>query len=131
MEDLTKCIIILSSSERDNWDKARKKEDKQLSYIKKYAKKHNLEPMEIVRRGCFGQYEMNRIFQNTIAKLKAGKADSILVVNVLSISTGVADAYLKAGKVAEAGFRLITVEDGELTFDLYDPEIGEVIRSEN
>lgn len=131
MKGSTRCIVILSSSERENWDKAKKKEDKQLNYINKYARSHNLEPMEIVRRGCFGQYEMNRIFANNIAKLKAGKAEAILVANVLSIADGVADAYLKAGKVAEAGFELITVDDGKLLFDIYDSGKNEVRENED
>ena len=45
-EEEIKCIVILSSSENENWDKARYLEDKQLNYINKYAKKHNLVPMK-------------------------------------------------------------------------------------
>ena len=35
-----KCIVILSSTETDDWDKAKRKEDRQLRYINSYAKKH-------------------------------------------------------------------------------------------
>lgn len=131
MDKDIKCIIILSSNEHDDWDKARRKEDKQLKYIMKYAKSHHLEPMEIVRRGCFGYYEMNRLYSKTIAKLCSGKSEAILVANALSISNGIADAYLKVGKVVEAGFRFFTVDEGELGFKLYSPETGEVIHNEN
>ena len=130
MGEPIKCIVILSSNENEDWDKARKKENKQLNYINKYAKSHNLICMEIVRRGCFGPYEMNRMFNNNINKLKAGKAEALLVENALSISTDIPDAYLKVGKVNAAGFRFITVDEGELSLKLYCPDTGEVIRNE-
>ena len=126
-----KCIVILSSSEDENWDKAKRKEDKQLRYINQYAKAHALVPMEIVRRGCFGAMEMNKIFQKAIAKLNAGKADAILVENALAISTGISDAYLKIGRVVENGHRFFSVDEGELKFDLYNPSADLEVRDEN
>ena len=123
-----KCIVFLSSLEMDDWDKAKRKEDRQLKYINTYAKKHSLIAMEIVRRGCFGAMETNRILNDVIRKMDSGKADAILVANALSISKGVADAYSKIGKVIEAGHRFITVDEGELYFRLYDPESGEVVK---
>ncbi|MCR5228440.1 MAG: recombinase family protein [Eubacterium sp.] len=126
-----KCIVFLSSSETEDWDKAKRKEDKQLRYINAYAKKHSLIPMEIVRRGCFGAIETNKILNRLINKMDSGKADAVLVANALSISRGVADAYAKVGKVIEAGHRFITVDEGELHFDLYDPESGEVVNDGN
>ena len=122
-----KCIVILSSTETDDWDKAKRKEDRQLRYINSYAKKHSLIPMEIVRRGCFGAIETNKILNRVINKLDSGKADAVLVANAMSISRGVADAYAKVGKVIEAGHRFITVDEGELQFRLYNPESGEVV----
>jgi DNA invertase Pin-like site-specific DNA recombinase len=122
-----KCIVILSSTETDDWDKAKRKEDRQLRYINSYAKKHSLIPMEIVRRGCFGSIETNKILNRVINKMDSGKADAVVVANAMSISRGVADAYAKVGKVIEAGHRLITVDEGELRFRLYNPESGEVV----
>lgn len=126
-----KCIVILSSCEKDDWDKAKKKEDKQLSYINTYAKKHHLIPMEIVRRGCFGPMEMNRILHNVIKKMDSGKAEAILVANALSISSSISDAYLKVGKVVQAGYRFISVDEGELYFKLFNPEVGKVVENGN
>ena len=122
-----KCIVILSSTETDDWDKAKRKEDRQLRYINSYAKKHSLIPMEIVRRGCFGAIETNKLLNRVINKLDSGKADAVLVANAMSISRGVADAYAKVGKVIEAGHRFITVDEGEVRFRLYNPESGEVV----
>ena len=124
-----KCIVILSSSEKDDWDKAKKKEDKQLNYINAYAKKNHLIPMEIVRRGCLGPMEMNKILYNVIKKMDSGKAEAILVANALSISNSISDAYLKIGKVSQAGYRFISVDEGELFFKLFDPEIGKVVEN--
>ena len=126
-EEEIKCIVILSSSENENWDKARYLEDKQLNYINKYAKKHNLVPMKIVRRGCFGFMEMNKILGRVIGTLDTGLADAVLVANALSISSNVPDAYLKVGKVVSSGHRFITVDEGELILNIYNPDSGEVV----
>lgn len=123
-----KCIVILSSSETDNWDKARKKEDKQLRYINEFAKKHQLVTMEIVRRGCFGSLQMSRLLDSVIKKMNSGKADAVLVANALAISSSIADAYFKIGKVIEAGHRFITVDEGELGMKLCILEDSEVIQ---
>lgn len=127
-KDEIKCIVILSSAEMDDWDKARRKEDKQLRYINSYAKKHQLVTMEIVRRGCFGPIETSKLLDSVIKKMKSGKAEAVLVVNALAISNSVADAYLKIGKVNEAGYRFITVDEGELGMKLSIPEDREVMQ---
>jgi len=117
-----KCIILLSSDEADNWDKAERKENKQLNCINKYAKAHNLIPMYIYRRKCFGYYEMNRIFTNMLKMLDSGRADAVLVANTLSISSGIADAYHKVGRVVENGHRFFSVDEGELKMKIYNPK---------
>lgn len=116
-----RCIIFLSSDERDSFDIAERKEDKQLKYINEYAKAHNLEPMKIVRRGCFEGQVKNALFNRIIGYMEQGKAEALLVANMYSISTGIADAYFRVGIVKEHGFRVFTVDEGELGMKLYQP----------
>ena len=116
-----RCIIFLSSDEVDNFDMAARKEDKQLRYISEYTKAHNLEPMRIVRRGCFEGHVKNSLFHRIIAYMEQGKAEALLVANMYAISNGVADAYFRVGMVKEKEFRVITVDEGELGMKLYQP----------
>ena len=67
-KESVKCIIFLSSSENDNWDKAKRKEDKQLRYINTYAKKHSLVPMEMDDIEDFLDRRTNNTVKYVIAK---------------------------------------------------------------
>lgn len=116
-----RCIIFLSSDETNDFDMALRKEDKQLRYINEYAKAHNLEPMIIVRRGCFEGHVKNILLNRIIGYMEQGKAEALLVANMYSISAGIADAYFCVGKVKEKGFRVFTVDKGELGMKLYQP----------
>lgn len=114
-------LFFLSSDELDNFDVAARKEDKQLRYINEYAKAHNLEPMRIVRRGCFEGHVKNSLVNRIIGYMEQGKAEALLVANMYAISTGIADAYFRVGMVKERGFRVFTVDEGELGMKLYQP----------
>ena len=116
-----KCIVFLSSDEEQDEYMAKKKEDKQLNRINEFAKRNNLLPVRIFRRGIMGTGVRNRLFYNAIAYMKAGKADAIVAVNMDAISSGVADAYFKVGLVREHGFRMITVDEKEQYLYLYEP----------
>ena len=116
-----RCIIFLSSDENGDFDIAARKEDKQLRYINDYAKAHNLEPMRIVRRGCFEGHVKNVLFNRIIGYMEQGMAEALLVANMYAISTGIADAYSRVGMVKERGFRVFTVDEGELEMKLCQP----------
>lgn len=68
----------------------------------------------MVYRHGLGQYEVNRHFESMVNSIKSRKHDGILIVNMSSVSTGIADAYAKIGKVIEAGGHIITVDEGDL-----------------
>jgi DNA invertase Pin-like site-specific DNA recombinase len=116
-----RCIVFLSSDEEHDEYAAERKENKQLNRINEFAKRNNLVPMKIVRRGIMGIRIRNEFFYRAIAYMKAGKADAIVAVNLDAISSGVADAYYKIGLVKENGFRLITVDEKEQYLYLYEP----------
>jgi DNA invertase Pin-like site-specific DNA recombinase len=116
-----RCIVFLSSDEEHDEYAAERKENKQLNRINEFAKRNNLVPMKIVRRGIMGTRIRNEFFYRAIAYMKAGKADAIVAVNLDAISSGVADAYYKIGLVKENGFRLITVDEKEQYLYLYEP----------
>ena len=106
------CIVYLSSKEESSFEMAEQKENRQLRYINEYADAHGLIPMKIVRRGCFGPAIRNKLFQDCIHLMCQGKA------NMDAITSGLADAYRKVGMVQEQGFRIISVDEGELRLNM-------------
>lgn len=50
--------------------------------------------------------------------MKQGKANVLLVANMNAISSGLTDAYRKVGMVQEQGFRIISVDEGELRLNM-------------
>ena len=117
-----RCIVILSSNDNDNEERARKKEDAQRKYIFEYADAHDLIPMAVIRRGVMGQSVMNSMYDNTIYMMCCGRAEALLLCNMASVSRDTADAYVKVGKAVGAGFRVVTVDEGELKLNLYQTE---------
>lgn len=77
-----RCIVFLSSDEEHDEYAAERKENKQLNRINEFAKRNNLVPMKIVRRGIMGTRIRNEFFYRAIAYMKAGKADAIVAVNL-------------------------------------------------
>ena len=112
------CIVFLSSNETKNEKLAEEKENRQFKYINEYAKAHGLIPVRIVRRGGLSQNVCNQIFERCINFMHSGRTRAIVVANMESISSSVYDAYKKIGLVNENGFRIFSVDEGELRFNI-------------
>ena len=95
-----------------------RREERQLHYIREYAKANRIEIVGVSYRHGLGQYEVNRHFESMVNSIKVRKYDGILIVNMSSVSIGIADAYAKIGKVIEAGGHIITVDEGDLRLSL-------------
>lgn len=125
-ESPLRCVVFLSSEEKNDECLAEKKENKQLNRINGFTKRNNLVPVKILRRGIMGVGVRNELFYKAIAYMKAGKAEAIVAVNMDAISSGIADAYYKVGLVKEHGFRIMTVDEKEQYLYLYEPPKKEV-----
>ncbi len=119
-EPKLRCIAYLSVN--GDGHTMEKKEEKQLRYIKEYAKAHNIEIVKVAHRSILSQYEVNRHFNALVAKIRAGEIDGIITSHMLALSDGVADAYAKVGKVRAVGGHMVTVDEGELDMNLHLPE---------
>ena len=119
-----RCIILLSVEPQERIDYVEKKENKQLRYIEEYAKANNLIPMKILRKGMLGASGKRALLGNAIKLLEKGVAEAILVANMESISYGVADAYMRVGIVKEHGYRVFSVDEGELGLKLYQQTVN-------
>lgn len=109
-ESELKCIAYLSVV--GAWDDVEFRERKQLRYIREYATAHNITITKIMHRDVLGQMDVNTHFDRMNAMIRQGFVDGIIVANMMSVSSGISDAYLKAGKVAQAGGVLVTVDEG-------------------
>ena len=119
-----RCIGLLSVESQEGTDYVEKKENKQLRYIEEYAKANNLIPMKILRKGMLGVSGKRALLGNAIKLLEKGVAEAILVANMESISYGIADAYMRVGIVKEHGYRVFSVDEGELGLNLYQQAIN-------
>ena len=93
-------------------------EKRQEMYIRNYAKANHIVIADVVYSRGMGQMEINRQFNQIIDLIRRRKADGVLVVNILSISSNLSDAYSKVGKVRAAGGVLVTVEEGDLRLNV-------------
>lgn len=114
----------MSVEPQEGIDYVEKKENKQLRYIEEYAKANNLIPMKILRKGMLGASGKRALLGNAIKLLEKGVAEAILVANMESISYGIADAYMRVGIVKEHGYRVVSVDEGELGLNLYQQTIN-------
>ena len=106
------CMAYLSTD--GDLYSAGKREAKQLRYIKEYANAHNIEIIKIMHRDILGQADVNKHFEVMVEMVRKGKAQGIILANMLAVSTSVPDAYFKVGKVRAAGGYMVTVDEGIL-----------------
>ena len=99
-------------------DTVDRKEQKQLRYIREYAKAHQLQIVKVFHRSILGQMDTNRHYQNIVKRIQSEEAEAILLANMGMISQSLPDAYGKVGQMLEAGGRVITVDEGELKLNL-------------
>lgn len=119
-----RCIVLLFVEPQEGIDYVEKKENKQLRYIEEYVKANNLIPMKILRKGMLGASGKRALLGNAVKLLEKGVAEAILVANMESISYGVADAYMRVSIVKEHGYRVFSVDEGELGLNLYQQTIN-------
>ena len=119
-----RCVVLLSVESQEGFDYVEKKENKQLRYIKEYAKANNLILMKILRKGILGESGKRTLLGNALKLLEKGTAEAILVANMESISYGFVDAYMRVGILKEHGFRVFSVDEGELGLNLHQQTIN-------
>lgn len=120
----SKYIVYLSVS--GSPEDVGRKEDKQLRYINDYARSRGIQIVEVVRRNGMSGYEMNRQFAKMAAQIAKKKADGVLITKTSVVADTIEQAYMRAGQIAAAGGRLVTVDEGELSFNLHMNRRGAV-----
>lgn len=121
------CIVYLSSV--GDLNKVEIRENKQLNYIREYAKAHNIKITKIIRRNALGQSVVNSHWEKMISSIKHGSAKGIFLANMASVSKDIPDAFYKVGKVIEAGGMVITVDEGKLSMPIKKMKDGRMVLS--
>lgn len=91
-----------------------KREEKQERYIRNFVKTQDIEIVGVVRRNGLGQADLNRQFEKITQLIRQERAEGVIVVNMMAISTDIPDAYYKVGKIIDAGGIIMTVDEGNL-----------------
>lgn len=120
-QEKIKCIAYLSTM--CSVSLAARKEDGQLKCIERYAKKHNYEIVEVIRRHGFGWKDVLEHFQNMANKVRKKEAKAVLVINSLVVSESIEDIFRKAGMIQAAGGKLVSVDEGELSLELLSRQV--------
>ena len=94
-----RCIVYLATVADENT--VDRKEQKQLRYIREYAKAHQLQIVKVFHRSILGQMDMNRHYQNIVRRIQSGEAEAILLANMGMISQSLPDAYCKVGQMLD------------------------------
>lgn len=110
------CYVYLSTN--GDLRTAEYKEKKQRRYIMDYAKAHNIKISKIMHRGVLGVHSANKQFDMIVKSISEKEVDGVLIANMGSISTSIADAYNKVAKVISAGGQIITVDEGNLILNI-------------
>lgn len=114
-EQLWLYAIVGSNSKRRN---AKEREKNQLDCIKEYAKSHNIQIAQIIRKSVHDN-EINIRHIDFIAdEVTKRHCDGVIVVNMNVVAGNMKDAYSMIGRVVAAGGKFISVEEGKLDLRL-------------
>lgn len=110
------CIAYLSvEAELDKVDRL---EDKQLKYIKEYAKAHNILIVGVMRRHGFSMNDVFRNFRQIARLIGKKRVEGVIVAGMQYVSSDLEDAYYKIGMIKAAGGQFVTVDEGNLGMDI-------------
>lgn len=110
------CIAYLSVEA--DFDHVDKLENKQLKYIKEYAKAHNIKIVGIMRRHGFSMNDVLRNFRQITNYIRKKQVDGVIIAGMKFVSSDMPDAYFKIGMVKAAGGQIITVDEGNLGMNI-------------
>lgn len=116
------CIAYLST--KGELKLTEKKENTQERVIREYAKAHNISIVGVVRRNGLGQADSDCYFESIVNLIRTKRIEGVIVLNMRAVSVDEPDAYLKVGKVKQAGGKIFTVDEGELEMNIKFKEAG-------
>lgn len=113
------CIALVSvHTEVDNISKLEHLEKRQEICIRNYAKSKGIKIVGVICTRGLGQMYINQKFNEIVWLIQNKKVQGLIVLDMFAISSGLADAYLKVGKVRSVGGTMITVNDGLLRLNM-------------
>lgn len=115
-DELIECIAYLSVDA--DLRKVTRLEDKQLRYIREYAKANQIKIVDIVRRNGFGKRDMNRQLGQIVSLIRKKRVQGIILSNVDTVCDDIEEIYGMVGKFKAAGGAFVTVDQGRMGMDI-------------
>ncbi len=113
------CIALVSvKCDMGKVNKLEYLQSRQEKHIRKYAKAHRIEIVEVLYTQGQAQIEINRKFDKIINLIKNRRVQGIITANMRCISSDLKDAYFKVGRIRSAGGEIYTVEEGRLKLEI-------------
>ena len=97
-------------------------EDKQSRYIHDFAKRSEFHIVGKIRRNGFSQRDVDRQWMQIVNMIRKKQISGVVVANMATVSSSLADAYYKVGLIIEAGGVVATVDEGRL--DMHIKEVS-------
>ena len=89
-----------------------------MTYIKEYAKAHNIKVVGVMRRHGFCMNDVFRNFKQIALLIGKKRVQGVIVAGMKYVSSDIEDAYSKIGMVKAAGGQFITVDEGNLGMNI-------------
>lgn len=115
-DELVECIAYLSVDA--DLRKVTRLEDKQLRYIREYAKANQVKIVDIVRRNGFGKRDMNRQLERIISLIKKKRVQGVILSNVNTVCNDVEEIYALVGRFKAVGGIFVTVDQGRMGMNI-------------
>lgn len=118
-KEMIECIaLVCVQAKMEETEKIEHLERRQEKFIREYSKRNGIKIVGVIRCRGLGQMHINQKFNDIVALIQTRKVQGMIVVDMQAISSNLADAYLKVGKVRSAGGIMVTVNDGLLRLNL-------------
>lgn len=106
------CAVYLSvdASEKE----LQEKEEKQFRYIRDYCKGNGLKIVKAYHRAGLSRCEMQKHFVELARQMEKGELQAVVIANSRYISCNIYDLYMKVGRIAVAGGKVYSVDEGLL-----------------
>lgn len=121
----TLCIAYLATKACQR--NVERKEEKQLRYLRDYAKGHNIKITHEMHKDIMGQNVVNAQWKRMVDMIKVGTIEGILVANMQLVSASIPDAFYKIGQVYEAGGIVYSVDEGSLWLPIKIQRNGKMV----
>lgn len=118
-KEMIECIaLVCVQAKMEETEKIEHLERRQEKLIREYSKRNGIKVVDVIRCRGLGQMYINQKFNDAVALIQHRKVQGLIAIDMQSIASNLADAYLKVGKVRSAGGVMVTINEGSLKLNI-------------